>query len=111
MLEDVKVTRKDSPVQEGKVFQEPGVVEMADVKVALNQEHVLKQRAGGVSPVGHSFIQGAIRHILKKDHGLLHDGQHLLGPQVGLLKVTWNTGSSIHTEIPCPFIVQCIYFT
>ena len=90
---EVTVTWQDGPVQEGKVFQQPGVVEVADGKVALHQEHVLEQRAGGVSPVGHSFIQGAIRHILQKDHGLLHDGQDLLGPQVGLLEVTWNTGS------------------
>lgn len=90
----MRVTRKYGPVQEGEVFQEPGVVEVADGEVALHQEHVLEQRAGGVSPIGHSFIQGAVRHVLKKDHGLLHDGQHLLGPQVGLLKITWNTGSS-----------------
>lgn len=86
------VTRQDSPVKEGEVFEEPGVVEVADGEVALDQEHVLEQRAGGVSPVGHTFIQGAISHILQKDHGLLHDGQDLLGPQVGLLEVTWNTG-------------------
>ncbi len=85
---EVTVTRQDSPVQEGEVFKEPGVVEVADGKVALHQEHVLEQRAGGVSPVGHSFIQWAIRHILQKDHGLLHDGQDLLGPQIGLLEVT-----------------------
>lgn len=68
------ITGQDSPVQEGKVFKEPGVVEVADCEVALHQEHVLEQRAGGVSAVGHSFIQRAIRHILQKDHGLLHDG-------------------------------------
>lgn len=61
---EVAVTGQDSPVQEGEVFKEPGVVEVADGEVALHQEHVLEQRAGGVSPVGHSFIQGAIRHIL-----------------------------------------------
>lgn len=90
---DVPVTRQDGPVEEGKVLEEPGVVEVADGKVALYQEHVLEQRAGGVGPIGHSFIQGAVRHVLQKDHGLLHNGQDLLGPQVGLLKVTWNTGS------------------
>lgn len=75
------------------MFKEPGVVEVADGKVALHQEHVLEQRAAGVGPISHPFIQGAICHILQKDHGLLHDGQDLLGPQVGLLKVTWNTGN------------------
>lgn len=67
---------------------------MADGKVALHQEHVLEERAGGVSPICYSFIQGTVGHILQENHGLLHDGQDLLGPQVGLLKVTWNTGSS-----------------
>lgn len=89
--EELTITRKDSPVQEGKVVKKPGVVEVADGKVALHQEHVLEKRAGGVSPIGHSFIQRSIFHILQKDHGLLHDRQHLLGPQVGLLEETWNT--------------------
>lgn len=66
------------------------MVEVADGEVALHQEHVLEQRAGGVSPVCHSLVERAIRHILHKDHGLLHDGQDLLGPQVGLLEVTWK---------------------
>lgn len=79
------ITWQDSPVQEGEVFKKPRVVEVANGKVALHQEHVLEQRAGGVSPVGHSFIQRAVRHIPQKDNGLLHDGQDLLGPQVGLL--------------------------
>lgn len=82
------VTWQDGPVQKGKVLKEPGVVEVADGKVALHQEHVLEQRAGGVSPIGYSFIQGAVSHVLQENHGLLHDGQDLLGPQVGLLKVT-----------------------
>lgn len=86
------VTGQDGPVKESKVFQEPGVVKVADSEVALHQEHILKQRAGGVGPVGHSFIQRAISHILQKDHGLLHDGQDLLGPQICLLEITCNTG-------------------
>lgn len=92
----MKVTRtwQDGPVQEGKVFEQPGVVKVADGEVALHQEHVLEQRAGGVSPVGHPFIQGAVRHILQQDHGLLHDGQDLLGPQVGLLEVTCDTANA-----------------
>lgn len=90
---EVTVTRQDGPVQEGEVFEEPRVVEVVDGEVSLHQEHVLEQRAGGVSPVRHSFIQGAVRHVLQEDHGLLHDGQDLLGPQVGFLEVTWNTGS------------------
>lgn len=87
------VTWQDGPVHEGEVFQEPGVVEVANGKMALHQEHVLEQRAGGVRPVGHAFIQRPVCHILQEDDGLLHDGQGLLGPQVGLLQVTWNTGS------------------
>lgn len=73
------------------------MVEVADGKVPLHQEHVLEERAAGVGAVGHSFIQGPICHIPKKDHGLLHDGQGLLGPQVGLLKVTWNTNGNLKT--------------
>lgn len=88
---DVIVTGQNSPVEESKVFKEPGMVEVADGKVTLHQEHVLEQRAAGVGPIGHALIQGAICHVLQKDHGLLHDGQNLLGPQVCLLKVTWNT--------------------
>jgi len=68
------VTRQDGPVEEGEVFKQPGVVEVADGKVTLHQEHVLEQRAGGVTPIGHSLIEGAICHILQEDHGLLHDG-------------------------------------
>lgn len=82
------VTGQNGPVEEGKVFEEPGVVEVADGEVALHQEHVLEQRAGGVRPVGHTLVQGAVCHVLQEDHGLLHDRQRLLGPQVGLLKVT-----------------------
>lgn len=86
------ITRQNSPIEEGKVFKEPWVVEVADGEVALHQEDVLEQRARGVSTIGHSFIQRTICYILQKDHGLLHDGQDLPGPQVSLLEVTWNTG-------------------
>lgn len=81
------------------------MVEVADGEVALHQEHVLEQRAGGVRPVGHPLVQGAVRHVPQEDHGLLHDGQCLLGPQVGLLKVTWNIaikdGAQLKMESEC----------
>lgn len=58
------LTWEDGPVQEGKVLKEPGMAEVTDGKVALNQEHVLEEGARGVRAIGHAFIQRAIRHIL-----------------------------------------------
>lgn len=86
--------------------EQPGVGEVSDGEVPLHQKHVLEQRAGGVGPVGHALVQRAVRHVLQEDHGLLHDGQHLLGPQVGLLQVTWNTAGG-----HLPIIINTCFIT
>lgn len=80
-------TWQDGPVHEGKVLLQPRMAKVVDVKVPLNEKHVLEQRSSGVTAVRHSFIERAIRHLSQQDQRLLHDGQNLFGPQVGLLKV------------------------
>lgn len=83
-------TWQDSPVHKCKVLLEPGVAEVIDIKVPLDKKHVLKQRSGRVAAVSHPFVEGPICDLLQQDHGLLHDCQHLLGPQVSFLKVAWK---------------------
>ncbi len=82
------------PVEKCKVFVQPGVTEVADIKVSLNQKHVLKEWTGGVSPVRHTLVQRPISHILEKHHGLFHDGKSLFCPEVRFLEVSWNTEHS-----------------
>lgn len=84
------LTWQDSPVHKCKVLLEPGVAEMIDVKMPLDKKHVLKQWSGCVAAISHPFIEGAICDLLQQDYWLLHDGQHLLGPQVSFLKVAWK---------------------
>lgn len=81
-------TWQDGPVHEGKVLLQPRMAKVVDIKVPLNEKHVLEQRSSGVAAVRHSFIERAICHLSQQDQRLLHDGQNLLGPQVGLLKVS-----------------------
>lgn len=83
-------TWQDGPVHEGKVLLQPRMAKVVDVKVPLNKKHVLEQRSSGVAAVRHSFIERAIRHLSQQDQRLLHDGQNLFGPQVGLLEVPWR---------------------
>lgn len=84
------LTWQDSPVHKCEVLLEPGVAEVIDIKVPLDKKHVLKQRSGRVAAISHPFIKRAICDLLQQDYWLLHDGQHLLGPQVSFLKVAWK---------------------
>lgn len=83
-------TWQDGSIHKGKVLLKPGVTEVVDVEVPLDKEHVLEEGSSGVAAVGNPFIEGAVRHLSEQDQRLLHDGQNLLGPQVGFLKIPWR---------------------
>lgn len=45
---------------------EPGVAEVANGKVPLDQEHVLEEGARGVGPVSDAFVERPVGHILQE---------------------------------------------
>lgn len=66
-------TWQDSPVHKRKVLLEPGVAEVIDTEVPLDEKHVLEQRSGRVAAVGHPFVEGAVCDLPQQDHRFLHD--------------------------------------